>query len=894
VLSLRTVNLLARAYDAPFEPPSTVGDVIGLHARRQLAEIPGLGRRRLSEIEAAIVFAGLDLTVYSSAPRARKGPPRDRDSRLRDRFPAAAVSQGSRRMTGGSLPAVMACGPAGAGSGAADGPARSLRAYQAAAVEALVAELTGGGRAQAHMACGTGKTLVAASVAARLAAGGVTVVLAPSIALVAQVLREWNAGCPVDRALAVCSDQTAGRGGVARRDLAAPVSTDPEFIAKWVAGTAGRALVAGTYDSAGRVAEGLRLAGQEAELAVCDEAHHLAGAAGKFTAAAVRPGFLPSRRFLFLTATPKIVTGAGRDGELAVASMDNQELFGRRVFSYPAGKAIADGWLKEYRLVVAAVSDADTAALLEERGEMAGEGGAPLRMAAAQAALAMAVAELGLRRCVAFVPTVAEARLFARTLAGTLAMLPEERRPRGPVSAGFVHGRMNSAQREIALGALRRPPEGGWSVVANARCLTEGIDIPDIDSVLFAAPKDSITDIIQAAGRPLRLSAEAGTAAIIVPAVLPGDDDPAQDAGVGRWENVVRVVRALSAHDDRLAASMAAARAARPAGLRTGGAEPALPPAIDVQAPPGTAARVLDALRVRIIDGTASQWWEWHALLREYRLEHGHADVPGGYQAPGGGELGNWLSRQKVGHADGALPAERAAALEELGVTWSAGEASWQRGLEHATAYRAAHGHLNVPHGQAGSDGFRLYPWLAAARARLAAGILDPGRASQLRALDFTGQTNTQAAFQRGLDALDAYIAANGHAAVPISYVTPDGYRLGNWISSKRSPQAKLTAAARGALGERGMIWDTRAAGFAEGLDHLDAYITAHGQARPPGSYTAPDGYPLGRWLIRQRVRHGHPGNGLRALSAAEAAALTARGISLDHRINPDGERKPE
>jgi len=412
--------------------------------------------------------------------------------------------------------------------------------------------------------------------------------------------------------------------------------------------------------------------------------------------------------------------------------------------------------------------------------------------------------------------------------------------------------------------------------------------------VLFAAPKDSVTDIVQAAGRPLRLSAEAGTAAIIVPAVLPGGDDPEEDAGAGRWENVVRVVRALSAHDDRLAASLTAARAARPAGPRAGGPEPALPPGIDVQAPPGTAARVLEALRIRIIDGTASPWWDWHALLREYRREHGHADVPGGYRAPGGRELGNWLSRQKVDHAGGALPAERAAALEELGVTWSAWEASWQRGMEHATAYHAAHGHLNVPHGWAGADGFRLYPWLAAARAKLAAGALGPGRASQLRALSFTGQTNAQAAFQRGLDALDAYIAAHGHAAVPVTYVTPDGYRLGNWISSKRSTRDKLPAAVRAALDERGMIWDARAAGFAEGLDYLDAYIIAHGPARPPGSYTAPDGYPLGRWLVRQRQRHSNPGTGQRrTLTAAEFSALTARGIFMDHGTSPDEEGKP-
>jgi predicted helicase len=409
-----------------------------------------------------------------------------------------------------------------------------LRAYQAEAVKALVAELAGGGRAQARMACGTGKTLVASRVAAEVASGGLTVVLVPSIALVAQTLRAWGAGCPVGQALVACSDRTAGHGGVSLAGLAAPVSTDPEFIARWAAGSGRRALILATYDSAARVADGLRLAGREAELVVCDEAHHLAGAQGKFTAAVLRPGFLPARRFLFLTATPRIATGVRQDGELAVASMDDEALFGRTAFTYPAGRAIAEGWLKDYRLVVTALTDASVAALREGSEASPAGDDIPLRMAAAQAALAMAAAELGLRRCVAFVPTVADARLFARTLAGTLAMLPAGRRPPGPAWAGFVHGKMTTAQREAVLDRLRRPPGGGWSVVANARCLTEGVDIPDIDSVLFASPRDSIVDIVQAAGRPLRLSRQADTAAIIVPRTCPT---------TARWASPARQAR---------------------------------------------------------------------------------------------------------------------------------------------------------------------------------------------------------------------------------------------------------------------------------------------------------------------------------------------------------------
>ena len=165
--------------------------------------------------------------------------------------------------------------------------------------------------------------------------------------------------------LAVCSDYTVGGGGVRASDLAVPVTTDAEVIAKWLADAAGRALVVGTYDSAHRLAEGLRRAGQVAELVVCDEAHRLAGAAGKTTAAILRPGFMPERRRLYMTATPRIGTGVSAGGELLVTSMDDEEVFGPVAYTYPFSRGIAEGWLKGYRLVVAAITDTQVSELLD-------------------------------------------------------------------------------------------------------------------------------------------------------------------------------------------------------------------------------------------------------------------------------------------------------------------------------------------------------------------------------------------------------------------------------------------------------------------------------------------------------------------------------------------------
>lgn len=238
-----------------------------------------------------------------------------------------------------------------------DGLSGSLRPYQAEAVTAIAAGLRDGGRRQLRAACGTGKTHIASKAAAGLLAGrgGVVAVLVPSIALAAQTITAWQAGCPADRVLAVCSDYTVGGGGVRAADLAIPVTTDAEVIARWLADTSGQALIAGTYDSAHRLAEGLRRAGQVAGLVVCDEGHRLTGAAGKTTAAILAPGFMPGRRRLYMTATPRIGTGVSAGGTLLVTSMDDEQVFGPVAYAYPFSRGIAEGWLKGSRAAANAV-----------------------------------------------------------------------------------------------------------------------------------------------------------------------------------------------------------------------------------------------------------------------------------------------------------------------------------------------------------------------------------------------------------------------------------------------------------------------------------------------------------------------------------------------------------
>jgi len=725
----------------------------------------------------------------------------------------------------------------------AEAPAQGLRGYQAEAVEAIASRLAAEGRCQLVMACGTGKTHVASRTAARLAGDGVTAVLVPSIPLAAQTIVAWQADCPTDQVLAVCSDPTVRPTWVCAADLPAQVTTDVEEIAKWLAGASGRALAVAVFDSAHRLAAGLRRAGQVAGLTVCDEAHRLAGAADKFTAAITGPGFLPERRRLSMTATPKFIAQAR--GKPRAISMDDEEVFGPVAYRYPFRRAIDDGWLKDYRIVVAAVTSRQVAELLAAENDLA-EDDVPVRLAAAQAALAMAAAQFGLRRCVAFLPRVAAARQFAGRLPATLAMLPEDRRPAGLLSSGYVHGGMSALQRNLVLEQLRRPPDGGWAVVANARCLGEGVDVPEIDSVLFGAPKESVTDIVQAVGRALRRGGDTDTATVIVPALVPDDGEDGEPDG-GRYEHVLNVIRAMCAHDADLAEALGVARAAR-------AADPdgpvRLPSRVAVIGLPGILQATVDALRIHVLDKATSSWWDGYGHARACHQEHGDLDVPHAYVTAGGFPLGAWLSAQRADRNSGTLPAGRIRLLDALGMIWDLLEHAWMSTYRELRAFGDAHGHLEVPLDYVTAGGIGLAQWQDTQRDTARAGTMTTARRALLEAIGFTLEPK-EARWTRRYEQLAAALTRCGDPGK-----LPAGSPEATWL------EGQLLAHRRGklddakiALLEKLRITVRRPDPWEAGYQDLKAFKGEHGHLRVPEGYKGASGIDLSDWKAGQRIR---------------------------------------
>ncbi|MFJ2110574.1 Helicase associated domain protein [Streptomyces sp. NPDC087850] len=707
--------------------------------------------------------------------------------------------------------------------------APTLRPYQVEAIAAVTDGLQDGGTGQLHAACGSGKTLMGQQAALRLLpAGGLAVVLVPSLTLVSQTIGTWRAlplrDLPL-RVLAVCSDDSVIDAPAHLADIDADTTTDPQEIAAWLTRPfAGLSLIVGTYQSADRLKDAQHRTDSAIDMLILDEAHHLTGAATSQIRQVVAPSYLPAHRRLFMTATPRYATASSQRAE-SFLSMDDTDTFGPVLYDYPFSRGIAEGYLEDYRLFVVGIREAAARHMLTDQYHefVDGPGAPSLQTMVAQAALVQAAERFGTRRAISFHHRVEDAQEFARSLPALAGRLQPGATP--PQCAA-VHGEMDHGLRDRILDGLRHPPEGGWSVVSNSRCLGEGVDVPAVDAVLFAHPKSSAVDIVQAVGRALRAHGESrGVATIIVPLIVPDDGDgEIGDLDAGEFETIWRVVRALRAHDEPLGISLDCSRSTLPSA-----SDPGLPDKITVQLPQGTSRGILQQLQLMLVRQTTSPWWEGIGHATAYREEHGHLRATESAVTPDGYALGRWLGAQRGMYRRGLLSPDRVAALEALGIDWDLLEARWQIFLDAARSYRAIHGHLRVPTSYETPDGYPLGKQLNARRSQYRAGELRESWAADLSALGMVwGPARTW--FWSTHEQLSHYRDTRGHLDLRVNHVTDDGRPLGKAVAKLRARRGNLLPEEEQALNELGFHWDSKqqTAGL---VDAADRFRAAHPDA---------------------------------------------------------------
>ena len=741
-------------------------------------------------------------------------------------------------------------------------PRPAPRPHQSEAITAVVDGLASSDRGQLLMACGTGKTLTTLWIAETLGSE-CTLVLVPSLGLLSQTLHEWTrAASGTLHTLCVCSDDTVRASDDApisrASDLGIPATTDPAVVARFLA-SHGRRVVFSTYQSSAVITQAQADPAVPAfDLVVADEAHRIAGDAGDAYKAVLDPSRIRATRRIFATATPRIfspsVRKAAADRGVEVTGMDDDERFGPVLHRLPFGEAISRDLLTDYRVVIMVIDDATVAEWVTSRELLrTPEGGTrDARSVATLVGLLKAIRDYDLHRVISFHGRVAGAQGFAHDLGISATWVRGDHLPEGTIEARLVSGAMPAGERRRDLDWLRAAGNGRRGILTNARCLSEGIDVPSLDGVAFIDPKRSQVDITQAVGRAIRKSPGKEIGTIVLPVfVRPGDDARAM-VEASDFRDVWGVIAALRAQDPSLGAELDAIRTRM-------GREPGYRPAtqdlsrrIVIDVPLLVGFEVGDAIRTAVVEQGTDTWDFWFGLLEAYVADRGDCRVRKDHLTADRHRLGIWVNNIRAGRI--FLNDLRRRKLEAIpGWTWNARESKWEEGFGHLEAYVASNRHSRVPDGHETVEGYRLGGWVANQRAK--GDTMPAERRGRLETLPGWTWDAHDEQWEEGFARLEAYVADKGDCRVPGNHVTGDDYRLGQWVVNKRARRASLSADRRNRLEALpGWTWDTQETQWEEGFTRLETYVADKGDCLVPANHVTGDDYRLGAWVGNRRT----------------------------------------
>lgn len=463
-------------------------------------------------------------------------------------------------------------------------------------------------RGKLIMACGTGKTFTSLRIAENETGGrGLVLFLVPSIALLGQTLRSWlQQALEPMMAVCICSDPQVSKqtekndnDTTSVVDLALPASTDVPSIVKQLQharrhNAEGLTVVFSTYQSIEVISRAQQQLLKETgdafgtfDLIICDEAHRTTGVTLKdeTESAFVRVhnnDFLRAVRRIYMTATPRLYTDETKkraeENSAVLCSMDDRSMYGDEIYRIGFGEAVKQELLSDYKVLILAVGEKDITptlqnALTREDGTIDADDPSKLigcinalskKVLGADEEFVKGSDPLPMRRAVAFCSSIKASKAIANAFTDYKDLYMEDIREEDratmvDVVAHHVDGSMSATKRDEELMWLKEQPENEREcrMLTNARCLSEGVDVPSLDAVVFISPKNSQVDVVQSVGRVMRRSEGKKYGYIIIPVVVPADAEG--DKVLENHPNfkvVWTVLNALRAHDDRFNAEV--------------------------------------------------------------------------------------------------------------------------------------------------------------------------------------------------------------------------------------------------------------------------------------------------------------------------------------------------
>ncbi|MDR3234060.1 MAG: DEAD/DEAH box helicase family protein [Planctomycetaceae bacterium] len=487
-------------------------------------------------------------------------------------------------------------------------PTKTLRPHQTEAVKNVCEAFKTADRGKLIMACGTGKTFTSLKIAEEQAGkqaekGGLVLFLVPSLSLMSQTLREWIRESKIPlQCFAVCSDTKVGKHDeddpATPDDLVIPATTDAQQLVgngKWdTENKNGKmTVVFSTYQSIDVIHKAQRKGLPEFDLIICDEAHRTTGAQleGKEESEFVRihdNKFIKGKKRLYMTATPRLYSAEtkakAKERDVPVWSMDDEEHYGQVLYYLGFSTAVEQGLLSDYKVVILGVDELIVPETFQKSlQQQSGKKELPLVDPAKIIGCWNALAgkfnsdineenkdgenKKGknkkrpvLHRAVAFTTSIKQSKTFREQFSGIIdeyfKHLPQESQASLPTlscEVKHVDGTQNTLVRNEALTWLKdETDKNECRILTNARCLSEGVDVPALDAVIFLTPRKSKVDVVQSVGRVMRKAEGKDYGYIILPIVIPAGEKPEETLNKNETYQVVwDILQALRAHDDR-------------------------------------------------------------------------------------------------------------------------------------------------------------------------------------------------------------------------------------------------------------------------------------------------------------------------------------------------------
>lgn len=473
---------------------------------------------------------------------------------------------------------------------------KKTRSYQEQAIQKAVTHFEKYDRGQLIMAPGTGKTFTSLKLTERMAEIAnkeqyVVLYLVPSIQLLTQTLRAWNNDTYMSiSSMAVTSDRNASRGKVKddesnikfkASDIGFPATTSVEQVVKNYNELVGQPkkdllVVFSTYQSIEVLGAAQKEGFPEFDLIIADEAHRTTGAKSLNEEASVftkvhSDDNVKGKKRLYQTATPKLYGPEAKKkaetNSIVISSMDDESLYGKEFFRLGFGDAIVNGILTDYKLMVLAVdesvvqkdmqkslSDPENGLNIDDVGRIIGVWNGMIK----REGFTNKVSGEPMKRAIAFSRTIKDSKRLSEQFENVVNDYLDNENGYY-VDVRHVDGNMNALEKNEALDWLASDniPEDSARILSNVRFLTEGVDVPNLDAIVFLSPRKSQVDIVQAVGRIIRKFEGKEYGYIILPIVVPSGVEPEAILDNNKSYDVVwQVLNALRSVDERFEATI--------------------------------------------------------------------------------------------------------------------------------------------------------------------------------------------------------------------------------------------------------------------------------------------------------------------------------------------------